>query len=100
MGIYISHGVPSSRSATTIANLGKHLAHTLTGSEWREISYLFDGRLYTPVYSPPAQAGRVAALLYKAAASRAMDCQWAQLATLLAGSARRAHAANQTWEWT
>lgn len=100
MGIFISHGVPSSRSATTIANLGKHLAHTLTGSEWREISYLFDGRLYTPVYTPPAQAGRVAALLYKAAASRAMDCEWAQLATLLGDAAHRAAHARQTWEWT
>ena len=100
MGISISHGVPSTRSATTIANLGKHLAHALTGTEWREVAYLFDGRLYTPIHTPPAQAGRVAGLLFKAAASRAMDREWAQLANLLAGSARRAHSAGQNWEWT
>ncbi|MBZ6102725.1 hypothetical protein [Streptomyces olivaceus] len=99
MGVSISHGVPSTRSATTIANLGQHLAHALTSSEWREVAYLFDGKLYTPVHTPPQQAGRVAALLAKAANSRAMDREWAQLATLLAASARRAHTANETWEW-
>lgn len=29
-----------------------------------------------------------------------MNPEWGQLATLLAGSARRAAAARQTWEWT
>lgn len=99
MGISISHGVPSTRSATTIANLGQHLAHALTGSEWREVAYLFDGKLYTPVHTPPAQAGRVAALLAKAAHSRAMDREWAQLATLLGGAADRAARAGEAWVW-
>ncbi len=100
MGISISHGVPSTRSALTISNLGQHLAHTLTGSEWREVAYLFDGRLTVPVTTPAAQAGRVGALLSKAAGHRAMDREWAQLANLLAESARRAAAAGQNWEWT
>ena len=100
MGISISHGVPSTRSALTISNLGQHLAHTLTGSEWREVAYLFDGRLCVPVTTPPAQAGRIAWILQKAAFHRAMDREWGELATLLAASARRAAAAGQNWEWT
>ncbi|MFJ6566611.1 hypothetical protein ACIQNU_04275 [Streptomyces sp. NPDC091292] len=99
MGISISHGVPFTRSATTIANLGQHLAHTLTGSEWQEAAYLFDGHLYTPISTPPAQAGRIAVLLMKAASSRAMDPEWAQLAVLLGGAANRASKADQNWVW-
>jgi hypothetical protein len=100
MGISISHGIPSTRSALTISNLGHQLAHTLTSSEWREISHLFDGHLTVPVYTPPTQAGRIGNLLNKAADHRAMDPEWAQLATLLAGSAHRAARAGQNWEWT
>jgi hypothetical protein len=99
MGISISHGVPSTRSALTIENLGKHLAHTLTSSEWREVANLFGGPLYTPIHTPPAQAGRIGALLIKAANSRAMDREWAQLATLLGGSAQRAARAGENWVW-
>lgn len=99
MGISISHGVPSTRSALTIENLGKHLAHVLTGSEWREVASLFGGPLYTPIHTPPAQAGRVATLLTKAARSRAMDAEWAQLAQLLAGAADRAARAGEQWVW-
>ena len=100
MGISISHGVPSTRSALTIANLGQRLAHTLTGSEWREIAHLFDGRLTVPVTTPPTQAARISTLLMKAAGHRAMDPEWGQLATLLATSASRAAAVGQNWEWT
>lgn len=100
MGISISHGVPSTRSALTISNLGQHLAHALTGSEWREIAHLFDGRLYTPVHTPPAAAGRIGDLLHRAAASRAMDSDWGDLAILLGDAARRAARAGQNWEWS
>jgi hypothetical protein len=99
MGISISHGVPSTRSALTIANLGQHLAHALTGAEWREVAYLFDGRLYTPVHTPPAQAGRVAVLLAKAARSRTMGPEWGQFANLLASAAQRAAKAGENWVW-
>ena len=100
MGISISHGVPSTRSALTIANLGTHLAHALTGSEWCEVRHLFDGRLTVPVSIPPAQAGRVGDLLDKAASNRAMDPEWGQLASLIAAAAQRAAGAGQMWEWT
>lgn len=100
MGISISHGAPGPKSATTIGNLGQHLAHTLTASEWREIAHLFDGHLRAPIYTPPVQAGHVGGLLHKAAASRAMSPEWGQLATLLGNSAQRAARAGQNWEWT
>lgn len=99
MGISISHGVPSTRSALTISNLGKHLAHVLTGSEWREISHLFDGRLYTPVSTPPAQARRVGDLLHKAGGHRVMEAGWGELAILLGDAAKRAAHAGQNWVW-
>jgi hypothetical protein len=100
MGIAISHGVPSTRSATTIATLGQHLAHALTSSEWWEVAHLFDDRLALPVAIPPAQAGRIGDLLHKAARSRAMNPEWGQLATLIGDAAHRAARAGQNWEWT
>ena len=99
MGISISHGVPSTRSALTISNLGQHLAHALTGSEWREISYLFDGHLRTPENIPAHEASRIGDLLHKAANSRAMDPEWGELAILLGDAANRAARAGQNWEW-
>jgi len=100
LGIFISHGLTSTRSATTIANLGQHLAHALTSSEWREVAHLFDGRLAVPVAIPPAQAGRIGDLLTKAAAHRTMDPEWGTLASLIASAAHRAARANQTWQWS
>jgi hypothetical protein len=100
LGISISHGVPSTRSATQIGNLGQHLAHTLSGSEWREIAHLFDGRLSAPVYTPPTQASRIGALLHKPAGHPAMDPGWGDLASLLGDAAQHAARAGQNWEWT
>lgn len=99
MGISISHGAPGPKSATTIGNLGQHLAHVLSSSEWREISYLFDGRLRTPETIPPAEAGRIGDLLHEAAASRAMESGWGELATVLGDAANRAARAGQEWVW-
>lgn len=100
MGISISHGVQNTRSATTIGNLGQHLAHALTSREWREVSDLFDGSLRTPVSIPPAEAGRVAAILHGAADLRAMEPGWGELAAELGDAAQRAALAGQNWEWS
>lgn len=100
MGISISHGVPSTRSATTIALLGKQLAHALTSSEWREIDDLFGGRFSDVASIPPHEAGRIGDLLHKAASHRVMDPEWGELATLLGHAAKRAARACQNWEWT
>jgi hypothetical protein len=100
LGYSISHGVSSTRSALTISNLGQHLAHTLTGSEWRELSFLFDGRLSDVVRVPPRQAGRIGDLVEKAAGSRSMNPEWGGLAATLAEAAHRASRAGQDWSWT
>lgn len=100
MGISISHGVPSTRSALTIANLGQHLAHALSGSEWREVSHLFDGRVNPPLTVPPTEAGRIASILKSAAHRPSMATEWGLLALELAGAALRASHAGQNWEWS
>ncbi|MFD9630079.1 DUF7739 domain-containing protein [Streptomyces violascens] len=99
MGISISHGVPSTRSALTISNLGQQLAHVLTGSQWRELSDLFDGHLYLPLCIPPSRAARIGELLHKAAAHRAMEPGWGDLAILIGDAAKRAARVGQGWEW-
>lgn len=99
MGISISHGVQNTRSATTIANLGKHLAHALTSSDWREVSPLFDGSVRTPLTVRPADAGRIGDILNSAAARRAMDPEWGELASEFGNAAARAARAGQNWEW-
>jgi hypothetical protein len=100
MGISISHGVPSTRSALTISNLGQHLAHALTSSEWREIDDLFGGRFSDVASIPPHEASRIGDLLHKAANSRAMEPGWGELAILIGDAAKRAARAGQNWEWT
>ncbi|WP_055693407.1 hypothetical protein [Streptomyces prasinopilosus] len=100
MAIRISHGVRGSRSSLTIANLGQHLAHTLTSSEWREISYLFDGRFADIALIPPREAGRIGDLMEKAAGTRSMSPEWGELAAELADAAHRAARAGQNWEWS
>ncbi|MFF3928240.1 DUF7739 domain-containing protein [Streptomyces hirsutus] len=100
MGIRISHGVRGSRSALTISNLGQHLAHTLTAAEWREISYLFDGRFADIATIPPHEADRIGDLLEKAAGNRAMSSEWGELAAEIADAAHRAARAGQNWEWS
>jgi hypothetical protein len=100
MGISISHGVPSTRSALTIANLGQHLAHALSGSEWREIGYLFDGRFADVASIPPREASRIGDLLHKAAGHRAMESDWGSLAKEIGDAANRAAASGQNWTWS
>ncbi|MPY47136.1 DUF7739 domain-containing protein [Streptomyces acidicola] len=100
MGISISHGAGGSRSGLTISNLGQHLAHTLTASEWREISDLFDGTFADVASIPPHEADRIGELLHKAAGHRLMPTNWGDLATHIGDSANRAARAGQNWEWT
>jgi hypothetical protein len=99
MGISISHGVQNTRSATTIGNLGQHLAHALTARDWRKVSHLFDGHVRTPVTVPPAEAGQIGAILHHAAGQRSMEAGWGDLATELGEAAQRAARAGQNWEW-
>lgn len=103
MGINISHGSNGQgeerRSATTIGNLGKHLANVLPASDWRQIADLFDGRFRGPVSVPPQRAGQVASILGRAAGHRLMPGDWASDARLIGEAAQRAHHARQPWTW-
>jgi hypothetical protein len=103
MGINISHGSnrqgQERRSATTIANLGKHLANVLPASDWRQIADLFNGRFRGPAEVPPQRAGQVARILGQAAKHRLMPREWASDARLIGEAASRAHHARQPWTW-
>lgn len=72
MGNNVSHGSDlygqERRSATTIHNLGKHLAHVLPASGWAAIRDLFDGSVRTPVSIEPTRARVIAAVLRRGAA--------------------------------
>ncbi|MFB6568387.1 DUF7739 domain-containing protein [Streptomyces noursei] len=99
MGRSISHGIHNTRSATTIHNLARHLAHVLPAAEWRAIEHVFGKRSGDPFQVPPAEARRIAAALWTAAEHRKMPADWGALARELAASARRAVNAGQPWEW-
>ncbi|QLJ01529.1 hypothetical protein HZZ00_11155 [Streptomyces sp. NEAU-sy36] len=92
--------MPSTRSALTISNLGQHLAHTLGGSEWRELAPLFGGAFADVASIPPREAGRIGDLLHKAAGHRLMPREWAGLATEIGNAAHQAARARKTWEWS
>jgi hypothetical protein len=103
MGINISHGSnqwgEERHSATTIANLGKHLANVLPSGDWRQIANLFNGRFRGPEEVSPQRAGQVASILGRAARHRLMPSDWASDARLIGEAAGRAHRAREPWTW-
>lgn len=99
MGISID-GIHGARSAHTLANLGRQLAHTLPGHEWREIAYLFDGRLADVASITPRDASRISDVLHKAARHPAMDADWGSLAEEIGDAANRAAASGRNWNWS
>ncbi|MER7794876.1 hypothetical protein [Streptomyces sp. NPDC097640] len=104
MGINVSHGAnqygEERRSATTIANLGKQLAHVLPSGDWRTIAFLFDGKVRCPLAVPPRKALKIAGVLQRAAVNPLMPRDWAEDAQAFATAARRAATARQPWEWS
>lgn len=100
MGIRISHSTGQSRSALTISNLGEQLAYVLPARDWRQISHLFGGSFSDVAEIPHREAGKIAAILRKAARHRLMPANWADLARIFADAADRAHRARQAWTWS
>jgi hypothetical protein len=100
MGFNISHGARGPKSATTICNLGKHLADTLSSREWREIEDLFTCSFCDIISVPPREAERIGDLLHKAARHRRMPADWGSLATEIGDAAHCAARARQHWTWT
>lgn len=96
----MSHGAGGNRSGLSISQLGQHLAHVLSASEWREIDDLFGGSFADVASIPPHEAERIGDLLHKAARHRLMPTNWGDLAILIGDAAHRAARAGQNWEWT
>ncbi len=103
MGINVSHGSnqrgEERRSALTIANLGKHLAHVLPSRDWAVLAPYFDGRFSGEAHIPPATAREMAQALNQAVGHRLMPAEWAAEARLFANAAHRAATAGQSWHW-
>ncbi|MYR84074.1 hypothetical protein GTY41_03725 [Streptomyces sp. SID685] len=99
MGISITGMSSAPPSATAIGNLGKHLAHTLSSSEWREIADLFDGTFADVASIPPRDAARIGDLLHKAAGHRLMPGEWRTLAAEMGTAAQQTARAGRNWEW-
>lgn len=103
MGIAVSHGSnrngEESRSALTVANLGKQLAHVLPSRDWRVLAPFFDGRFADQAHIPPATARAMAQALRKASDHKLMPPDWASDARLFANAADRAATAGEPWHW-
>lgn len=104
MGINVSHGSDlygeERRSATTVGNLGKHLAHVLPGADWRQVAYLFDGSFRDVAEVEPGEARQVAVILRRAADDWLMPRPWEKEARLFADAADRAADAGEPWVWS
>lgn len=105
MGWNISHapyGETIRRSATSLDNLGKQLAHVMTGRDLRLVLPLFKQaqRAGGPFDISWAEAGRMADALNLAAAHPLMPADWGELAGQIAAAADRAAKAREPWHWS
>lgn len=113
MGWTISHGnTPSGnlyRSASAMHDVGRHISHLVTATEWRDVKELFRlaQRADGPFEIPARQAGHMAAVLHKAAdhplmptVAREDDLADAGAVHELADAASRAAAARRAWKWS
>jgi hypothetical protein len=101
MAILISHTPDGdTRSALTLTNLGKHLAHVLTAAEWAELVHLFGPALNPPHALTPTTARRIGNLLHQAAGHRLMPHDWGTLAQTLGDAAERAARTGEQWTWS
>lgn len=104
MGWNISHGTNQfgemRRSYTSIANLAKHVAHVLPARDWATVAPVLNRRSGDPFELAPREAGRVASVLFTAAAHSKMPPDWAATVHELASTAARAAEASQPWKWS
>lgn len=106
MGWSISHGNSprgtNYRSAGAMVEVGQQVAHLVTGAEWRTVKKLFklansgDG----PFAISHRDAGRMAAVLHKAAGHPKMPVSFQGPIREVADAAQRAASARQPWEWS
>ncbi|MCQ8831777.1 DUF7739 domain-containing protein [Streptomyces malaysiensis] len=101
MGWSTSHDT-THRSADAIQEVGQQVAHVATGKDWRTVQPLFQlaNRADGPFTIPAREAGRMAAVLEKAAGHSLMPIAWRTEVASLADAAQRAATARQPWEWS
>lgn len=89
------------RSATAMVELGTHIAHTVSASEWRTIQPLFQqaNSGQGPFDIPAVDAARYAQVFRAAAGHRLMPAFWATSARELADVADRHANTGQPWSW-
>lgn len=90
------------RSATAMVELGQHIAHIVTASEWRTIQPLFHNADYGdgPFDVAARDAARMAQIFRTAAASPLMPDAWATSARELADVAESHAQGGQPWTWS
>jgi hypothetical protein len=84
-----------------MVELGQHVAHIVTASEWRTIQPLFHNanRGDGPFDIAARDAARMAQIFRTAAASPRMPVFWATSARELADVAERHAQSGQPWPW-
>jgi len=97
----ISHGTAAIHpSYTTVARLADQLAHVLPAADWGVLRPLIDRLSGDPFTIPASEAGRIAAVLDRAASHPLMPRDWRELTCDLAAAARRASTAGDAWAWS
>lgn len=99
MGVRFSHCDAGTRSATTMANMARHLTHSLSSRDWRTIEPFFGPRFPQCADIPPRQAWEIGDILIKAAGHPLMSAEWIDLIREIGHGAKRAAAAGEMWEW-
>jgi hypothetical protein len=103
MGWTISHapyGETIRRSALSIGNLGRELAHVMPSRDWRTVAFLFTPKSGDPFDVAPADAGRIANALNLAAVHPLMPADWGELARQIAAAADTAAKNREPWHWS
>lgn len=100
MGWSTSHDSVN-RSADAMCEVGRHVANVLSAKDWRTVQKLFRlaNRADGPFTISAREAGRMAAVLNKAAGHLLMPAAWRGEVVLLAEAAQCAATARQPWEW-
>lgn len=81
-------------------DIADEIETALDWTDWQTVRHLFRRGSGDPFTVNPAEAGRIAAVLARAAASGRMTAAWAPARVqALADSARRAASANRPWTW-
>lgn len=90
------------RSATAMHELGQHVAHVVSASDWRTVQPLFHSAQWAdgPFTLTARAAGSIARVFRTAAAHQLMPGYWADSARELAAVAEQHAATGRAWRWS